>query len=51
MVMDKVYDLHEAKDWFLKNSSGNVICVDGRNGSKEVDCYPDAETFFNNRNN
>jgi len=36
----------EAMSWFLSNSGGSVTCVkDGE--SKEVDCYPDAEAFFN----
>ena len=45
--MTKIYDLKEAREWFLKHSEGSVICVDGRNAQLEVDCYPDAEEFFN----
>jgi hypothetical protein len=45
--MDKVYDIKDSQEWFLKHSEGSVRCVDGRNGTCEVDCFPDAEEFFN----
>lgn len=42
----KVYNLDEAMNFFLKNSSGTCICVkDGI--EKECNCYPDAQEFFN----
>ena len=45
--MDKVYDLKEAREWFLKHSEGGVRCVDRRNGVTDAESYPAAEHFFN----
>ena len=45
VIMDKVYTLQEALEWFLENHSGNVICVkDGK--EKEVWSYRQAENFY-----
>jgi hypothetical protein len=43
--MIKVNNLEEARDFFLSNSAGNVICL--KNG-KEIacSCYADAEEIF-----
>ena len=45
--MVKVHTLSEAMDWFLINCKGSIICVSESGEEKEVDCYPDAEDFFN----
>ena len=44
--MSKVKTLKEAMSWFLSNSSGSILCV---NGDKEKECksYPEAEEFYN----
>ena len=45
VIMEKVYTLKEAEVWFLSHSNGSVMCVkDG--AEKEVNCYPDAVTFY-----
>ena len=44
--MEKVYSLQAAMSWFLKNASGNVICVREDGEEKECDCYPVAVKFF-----
>ena len=42
----KTYNIEEAENWFLNNSSGNIICV--KDGIEtEVDCYADAIIAFN----
>lgn len=43
--MDKVNNLSQAKEWFLNNHSGGVICFYGK---KEQVCisYKEAEDFF-----
>lgn len=43
--MNKALNIKEAELFFLKNSSGNLICVK-EDLEKEVDCYPDAIAFF-----
>lgn len=42
----KVYNLSEAKNFFLENSSGSITCV--KNGKeKECNSYVEALAFFN----
>jgi hypothetical protein len=41
-----VKNIEEAKLWFINNASGTVICENERGEQKEVNCYPDAEKFF-----
>ena len=43
--MTEVKNSKEAYEWFLRNHSGNVICVRGEE-KVEVDCYPEAKKFF-----
>ncbi len=41
-----ITSLEEARNFFLSNSSGSITCE--KNGEEqEVDCYSDAEEFFN----
>jgi hypothetical protein len=44
--LERVTTLEEAMNWFLKNSSGNVICKKD-NIEEVVTCYPQAKEFFN----
>lgn len=46
----RVYNLKEAMIFFLENSSGSIICVKG-NQEKKCTSYPEAEEFFNSKNN
>ena len=41
-----VHSVEDAKEWFMQNSSGTLICVKKDGTEKEVDCYPDAVAFF-----
>lgn len=41
-----VYSLEEAKEWFLYNSSGSVICMDGDVG-KVCETYQEAKKWYN----
>lgn len=43
--MEKINNMEEAEDFFLRNHSDNVICVKG-GVEKEVECYPEAKSFF-----
>lgn len=43
--MQTVYNIEEARVWFMNNSDGPVICDNGYE-SGEIDCYPDASKFF-----
>jgi len=44
-MIEHVNSLEEAREWFLKNSSGVVICV---SGDREQECrsYPEAVAFY-----
>lgn len=44
--MDKVKDIHEAMEWFLRNRDKKVLCIAQDGTEKEVCCYPEAEEFF-----
>lgn len=44
--MEKINNLNEAEDFFMRNHSDGVICVKG-DIQKEVSCYPEAKEFFN----
>lgn len=41
----EVNNLEEARDWFLENSGGDLICVKGLE-SKSCSSYPEAKQFF-----
>jgi hypothetical protein len=45
-MLPVVYSLEEARDFFIENLTGNVICKDG-DREREVNCYPDAVRFYN----
>ena len=46
-MINKVYSRQEARDWFLENSSGSVICVSVIDRSeKEASCFPVADKFY-----
>ncbi len=46
-VMKKVYSRQEARDWFLENHSGSVICVSVIDRSEKVaDGFPVADKFY-----
>ncbi len=45
--MKTVYTLQEAEDFFIRNSSGNLICIQG-DRQVEATCYHDALRFFTN---
>lgn len=45
--MEKVKTLDQAMYWFLKNSSGNLLCVRDDGTEKIVNSYPEAERFYN----
>ena len=44
--MDKLYNLEEAKNWFLSHSSGSVVCVNKLGVEKECNYYFAAEEFY-----
>lgn len=44
--MDVVRSLDEAKNWFLRNASGTVACESDGSEPRTVDCFPDAEVYF-----
>lgn len=48
-MIPQVNSLEEARDWFLENSSGNVMCVKGAE-QRECNCYPDAKAFYESGN-
>lgn len=41
-----VNSIEEAKEFFLKNSTGSVKCVKSDGSESMVDDYPEAEAFF-----
>ena len=43
--MKEITTLAQARDWFLNNSGGGVICI---SHEREIECYsyPEAEEFF-----
>jgi hypothetical protein len=43
--MDTVYSLKDAETWFLKNSTGKVICQ-YKQARLVCSCYQDALRFF-----
>lgn len=43
--MRKVYTLKDAREFFLNNATGSILCVDG-DASIVAECYPDAERFY-----
>lgn len=43
--MVTVTNKDEAREFFITHSEGEVLCKKG-DKEKEVDCYPDAVTFF-----
>lgn len=47
--MDKVKNIQEAMEWFLRNRGKNVICVAQDGTEKECECYPEAEEFFKDK--
>ena len=48
--MTKVNNLDKARDFFLSNSSGNIICTDNDGNEKECNCYPEAVSFYKKEN-
>lgn len=46
-IMDS---LEEAREWFLNNSDGNVICRKADGTVEKVSCYPEAEKFYTGSN-
>ncbi len=44
-MIEQVNSLEEARDWFLGQSAGEVICVRGIHTTLAF-CYLDAERFF-----
>lgn len=45
--MKKVYSRQEARDWFLENTSGSVICVSVIDRSEiTANCFPVADKFY-----
>ena len=47
LLKPKVYDLGQATDWFLKNSSGSVVCY-SKSAREECFTYPQALSFYEN---
>ena len=45
--MKKVFNIDQAKDFFLINSEGSVVCVDKNDDYEICNCFPEAEEFFN----
>jgi hypothetical protein len=41
-----VYNLEDAMKFFLENSSGSVMCVDGEAREQECFSYPEAKKFY-----
>lgn len=48
--MNKVHTLEQARDWFLENHSGKVICV-MKDKKKEISCYLKAVEFYGQAEN
>ena len=44
-TMEKVNNLKQEEEWFMKNHKGKVICAKDYT-SKEVESYPEAKVFF-----
>lgn len=44
--MNPAYNIEEARNFFLENSSGRLVCVSGRSRTI-VNTYPDAVKWFN----
>ncbi len=45
--MTKVYSRQEARDWFIENHSGSVICVSVIDREEiTAACFPDADKFY-----
>jgi hypothetical protein len=43
--IQKIYNLNDAADYFLKNNTGVILCI-APGKSKRVDNWVDAEKFF-----
>ena len=43
--MEKVRNIDDAEDFFMRNHSDNLICVNG-DKEEETTCYPEAKAFF-----
>lgn len=41
-----VRSVNEAKEWFMRHSSGKVLCKRDDDSERFVDCFPDAKAFF-----
>ncbi len=44
--MTKVHTTKQAREWFILNHSGSVICVNKAGKEKECASYPEAEAYF-----
>ncbi len=45
--MKKVFSRQEARDWFIENHSGSVICVSVIDRAEiTAACFPDADIFY-----
>lgn len=45
-MLPTVHSIEEAKDWFLQNSSGTLVCVRADGKTLHVTAYPDACAFY-----
>lgn len=44
----EIFSLDDAMNWFLKNSTGSIICV--KDGEKQTcNDYPEARKFFESK--
>ncbi len=43
--MEKTDNLEVAMNFFLENSEGSIICING-NKEKECKCFPEAKEFL-----
>lgn len=49
-MRDKVNCLDAAMDWFLCNTEGSVVCIDGETGQeRECESFIEAQAFYSGR--
>lgn len=45
-MIPQARNMQQAREHFLSHGQGNLICI-GKDGTElQVNCYPDAEKFF-----
>lgn len=47
---DVVSNLEEARQWFLENSTGSLVCIKGEE-SKICKSYPEAVEYYEEKEN